>query len=250
MLLTDISAIIIKEWKEIFAMRGNNKRSGWVSVFITVGLLGIYMPLMSGEDWLTNPVVPFTWAWLPVFQTLSIITNAIAGERERHTLETLLASRLSDKAILYGKILSSVLYSWLLMAASLLLGAITINVVQFNGSIQFYSPGSFFGGLLLIFLVAALFSCLGALVSLRAPTARQAYQKMSIAMLLIWVAPFLVLQFLPEDILNNLENQLEAFDLGILPYVFFGITSILILAITILFLIIKGKFKRNILILD
>jgi ABC-2 type transport system permease protein len=40
----------------------------------------------------------------------------------RRTLETLLASRLSDDAILLGKLCASVLYAWVLMIGSLGLG--------------------------------------------------------------------------------------------------------------------------------
>ena len=37
-----------------------------------------------------------------------MIADGIPGERERHTLETLLASRLSDRSILLGKVMAAV----------------------------------------------------------------------------------------------------------------------------------------------
>ena len=42
----------------------------------------------------------------------SLVADSFAGERERHTLETLLASRLPDRAILAGKLLVPVAVAW------------------------------------------------------------------------------------------------------------------------------------------
>jgi ABC-type Na+ efflux pump permease subunit len=51
-----------------------------------------------------------------------MITDSIAGERERQTLETLLASRLPDRAILLGKVAAITLLGWLLLALGALPG--------------------------------------------------------------------------------------------------------------------------------
>ncbi|NMB88377.1 MAG: ABC-2 type transporter, partial [Chloroflexi bacterium] len=110
-MFTDIVTIIHKEWKEIFIQRGS-ARSGWASVLVILGVVGVLMPLQSGREWLENPLLTVVWSWLPIFLTIHMVTDAIAGERERHTLETLLASRLSDLAIILGKLGAAVLYGW------------------------------------------------------------------------------------------------------------------------------------------
>ena len=111
-MLLDMWTIIRKDIKEVFSARGTGRRGGWMSILIFVGLLGILMPLQTGQQWLTNPVLPILWSWIPVFLVVSVVTDSFAGERERNTLETLLASRLSDRAILFGKIGAAVLYGW------------------------------------------------------------------------------------------------------------------------------------------
>lgn len=78
--------------------------------------------------------------------TIGLVADAFAGERERHTLETLLATAFPDTSILLGKIAASVLYAWGIAFACSLLGVITINVVFPSGGLQFYNPGMFFGG--------------------------------------------------------------------------------------------------------
>jgi len=44
----------------------------------------------------------------------TLIVDAVAGERERHTLETLLASPAADIGIIAGKIAAVVLYAWVI----------------------------------------------------------------------------------------------------------------------------------------
>ena len=105
------------------------------------------MPLQFGVAWLTNPLGPLVWCWLPIILTANMVTDAFAGERERNTLETLLASRLPDHTILFGKMLASILYSWSLTLVSLLIGALTVNVTHPENGIRFYSLGLFLGTL-------------------------------------------------------------------------------------------------------
>ena len=64
-----------------------------------------------------------------------MIADSFAGERERHTLETLLASRLSDRAILFGKIAACIAYGWLMAMLCVLVGTITENVSHWEGQV-------------------------------------------------------------------------------------------------------------------
>ena len=110
-MFTDIYTIIRKEWKEIFLQKGG-MRGGLLSQVIILALLGVFLPLQNGPEWLTSPAAALAWLWLPVMLTMNMVAEAFAGERERHTLETLLASRLSDRAILFGKMAASILYGF------------------------------------------------------------------------------------------------------------------------------------------
>ena len=245
-MLTDITTIVRKEFHEIFLMRGS-LRSGITNVLLLLAVIGILMPIISGAEWLTNPVGALVWSWLPIFSSMGIIADLIAGERERHTLETLLASRLSDRAILFGKIGATVLYAWMLAIGSMLIGAITINVAFPTGALQFYQASIFFGALLGSFLVALLLAAIGVLVSLNAENARQAYQKLSIVMIVVWVLPALLVQFLPRTMLQRAAQALDGLNLTAL----LAGGGVLLLAVTAVVLAIAmARFKRSRLILD
>jgi ABC-2 type transport system permease protein len=249
-MLTDITTIAWKEMKEMMQSRGGRSaiKSGWLSLVIIIGMLGIYLPWQSGKAWIENPSLLLVWAWLPVFLTISLVTDAFAGERERHTLETLLASRLSDSAILLGKIAAAVLYGWTIALVGLLVGAITVNLsAGSSDGILFYPLASFFGGLALILLVAILVSSLGMLVSLRAPTARQAYQTLSITIMAIFLIPTILVQVLPADLKTTIFAFLESLNLPTLAVAGF---TILVLLDAALIAFTLARFRRNRLILD
>ena len=195
-MITDIYTMIRKEWKEMFLQRGSWK-SGLINQLVVLAVLGVFMPMQTGPHWLTNPALALAWLWLPVSLTMNMVADAFAGERERHTLETLLASRLSDQAILAGKIAAAVLYGFALAVLSLLLAAVTINLAYPAGGVQFYPLPVFAASIVVVLLANTLMAALGVLVSLRAQTARQAFQYLSIAMLVLFVGPLLVFQFAP-----------------------------------------------------
>ena len=61
------------------------------------------------------------------------------GERDRHTLEILLARHLSDRSILLGKVVAAISYGWGLSMFCLMLGLITVNLVHGKGQFLIYS---------------------------------------------------------------------------------------------------------------
>ncbi len=70
--------------------------------------LAIYLPLQARDAWVNGPIPLVPATLMPVMLVGLTIADSFAGERERQTLPTLLASRLSDRAILIGKIVPSV----------------------------------------------------------------------------------------------------------------------------------------------
>ena len=71
-------------------------RGGRFSLVILVGVFGVFLPLQSGAEWVQSPATVFYWGWVPLMLVGGAVADSFAGERERHTLETLLASRLPD----------------------------------------------------------------------------------------------------------------------------------------------------------
>ncbi len=240
----DIQTMIWKEWKELFARRAAG-RGTLLSTLIILGMLGVFLPLQMGAEWFTQPLTLIVWAWLPIFLTLGMVTDSFAGERERHTLETLLSTRLPDAAILLGKLLAAVLYGWSVAVLSLLLAALTLNLALRDGP-HFYAPGFLAVALGFSLLSTGLFAGLGVLVSLRAATARQAYQRLSLILLVFYFLPFGV-QFLPADVRLRLLDVLMRLDLASAAVGVMGV--LLVLNLVVLSLCFR-RFQRARLLLD
>jgi ABC-2 type transport system permease protein len=241
----DLRTVVWKEFKEIFSQRGRFKGTK-ASVLIFVAVFGIFMPLQSGGEWLRSPIVMLYWAWVPFLLASGIVADSFAGERERHTLETLLASRLPDRAILAGKVATSVLYGWGITLACVLVGAVAINIVHGHGRILFYKAPVAAGIFALSFLVALLASGLGVLVSLRAATVRQAMQTFSIAFLLLFV-PLFALPLLPASVKARLFGAVAKLDLTALAL---AGAALLVAVNAVVLLVADRRFRRNRLILD
>lgn len=186
-MIRDTWTMMLKEWKELLIRRGR-LRGGLLSLLVVVAFLGIVPPMQQGSDWVTSPIVLFLSGWVSFLLVTNVVTDSFAGERERHTLETLLATCLSDRAILFGKICTAISYGWCLTTLTLLIGLITVNVAFGHGEILFYQGVIGWGGVGLSLAGAALAASAGVLVSLRAPTVRQAQQTLSLAAMLLPLA--------------------------------------------------------------
>jgi ABC-2 type transport system permease protein len=195
--MSDIGVVVWKEWRELLGQRGLRGKSG---LLLNLAVFGVLLPLQFGAQWITSPLIPLAWSWVPMFFVMMVIADAVAGERERHTLETLLASRLSDRAILFGKLAAAVGYALGITLASLVLGLIAVNVVFARGGLLLYPATTLFaivvGGLLGAVFVAAG----GVFISLRAATVRQAEQTMGGAIMLVMFGPVLILRVLPAGL--------------------------------------------------
>lgn len=244
-MMADVMTVLWKELKEILEFSG--ARSGWLRLALWFGVFGIFLPLQMQEEWLSSPIVLYNWSWFPLFVVSSVAAGAFAGERERHTLETLLASRLSDRAILFGKIAAGVIYGWGLTLPSILLGLVTVNVVRWQGTIQWYRPEIAVGGVVLSLVAALLGSVLGAFASLRASTARQAQQTLSLINMLVLFVPLFGLQALPAELKEQVWSVLAGLDLTRVVLIALAVLvalSVALLAATL------ARFRRARLILD
>jgi ABC-2 type transport system permease protein len=216
-------------------------------VLIFLFCFGVFLPLQMGLDWVENPMVLFFWIWVPLLLVSSVVADSFAGERERHTLETLLASRLSDRAILFGKIAAAMGYGSGLSLISLVLGTLSVNLAHGKGSFIFYSPVMCAGILLWIFLGSGLAGCAGVLVSLRASTARQAQQALSISIMLLLFIPVFGLQALPADLKKQLLEKLTDFSVN---DVVLTVSAVLLVLDLMLLRAAMAMFRRARLILD
>ena len=245
-MMHDIGTIIGKDLLETFSSRGSLK-SGIIYLVILVAILGVLMPLNAGLDWLNEPLVALMWLWFPVFLQISVVTDSFAGERERNTLETLLASRLSDQAILLGKICAAVLYGWGISIVANLVAAVTINLTSPQAGFQFYRADIYLVLLLAPLLMGWLMASVGVLLSLNAPTARAAYQRLSLVMVAVFILPMLVINFGGEAMQAKVGQLFLGLDLSSIA-IGMGV-ALVVLNIAVTFLAMR-RFQRARLILE
>lgn len=243
-MLTDIWTVTQKELKEI-VVTGGGGRGRW-SFLIFLGVFGVFLPLQGGVRGLETGQVMIFFAWVPFMLASTVIADAFAGERERHTLETLLATRLSDRAILFGKMFAAILYALGLLLASIALSVVTVNIVYRPERFTMYPP------LVLIIVVAVsalgalLATGIGVLVSLRASTARQAQQTIGLAIIALFL-PFYVIPFLPEPVVERGVAFLKT-----IPPVAAGAAALAFVLVlnAVIIRAALARFKRSRLILD
>ena len=244
-MIADILTVAGKELREIFTF-GDARGRGKFSLLILIGVFGIFFPLQSGREWVTSSMSIMVWGWMPFLWVSGIVADLFAGERERHTLEALLATRLSDQSILFGKLLAALTYGFSLTWLVLLSSIVTINIVHGKDGLLFYPLETTIGALVFSILVSGLSGSIGVLVSLRAGSVRQAQQAMSAGMLVLFL-PFMLLQFIPKAWLeagaNFLEN-IQPIQVAVGLAIFLQVIEIILIAIA------KRLFQRSKLILD
>lgn len=193
--MNDLWTMLWKESKDFLFSGG---RSDLIRPLLSIAVVGIVLPLSMSSNWLDLAGASVMICLImPFSSVILIIGDAIAGERERHTLETLLASRISDRAILLSKVLMAVAYNWALTILSLLLGAFVANLSVGSQPWRFYPPISFLVVLALCFLLTLLAASGGVLISLKSATVRQASQTMLLALIILSLAIAFVIQLLP-----------------------------------------------------
>ncbi len=245
-MMSDILTVTWKELKEFLVQRGS-VRATLTNVLLMMVVFGVILPLQSGRAWVESPVSLVTWAWMPLFLVTGMIADSFAGERERHTLETLLASRLSDRVILLGKMLAAVSYSLTMTVLLLVVGLVTVNLSNWTGTVAMYPLLTIVGFLIFGILGAALVAGIGVLVSLRAGTVRQAAQSLSIGILLLVWLPILGVTVLPDAAKNRFLPALLALDERVVVLAALLLLTALDAAVIAIAL---SRFQRNRLILD
>ena len=204
--MNDIWTMIWKETKDSLLQGG---WSALIRPLLLIAILGIILPWRLGPQWLAlTPLVMGLVLYIPFIVILSFVGDAIAGERERHTLETLLASRISDRAILLGKVIVTVGYAWSTALLGLLLGLLVANLSKGQGSWHFYTHVDLLLEALALSLLASLLGVSGGvLVSLRSATVRQAQQILIVGTLVLVGGGVLALKAVPAQAISSLSTS-------------------------------------------
>lgn len=244
-LAIDIWTVMRKEIRELFTARGPSL-TNWATVLLAIAVFGVVLPLQLGPAVIEQMWLLALWGWLPAFIVTGVVADSIAGERERHTLETLLATRLSDRAILLGKMATAVLYSWSVMIVCLIVGLVSLNVAYWSGTLLTVHGLSLLALAVLSLLVAALTASIGVLVSLQAASVRRAQQILSggvfVLFLLLAYGRPLLLRLLPPQWLSDFSVLFEGAGVATLVLV---LIALLTVADGALFALLDMRFQRN-----
>jgi ABC-2 type transport system permease protein len=202
-MIDDILSVIWKERKSQFRVRGSRMR--FLLMLASPALLATVFPITWGPDWLAQVPPLIISALTSVILVAVMVPESVAGERERHTLETLLASRLPDRAILVGKLLVPLAVGWGVAILSLVISLVVVNVAHWEGKLLFFTLPVGLGSLALSFLMAVLTAGAGIFISLRSATAQEATQILT-AIILI---PPMLLQIVPLLFRDQMKQFLD-----------------------------------------
>jgi ABC-2 type transport system permease protein len=241
-LLADARTIVWKEWAEFVRQRGTI-----ISMLFFIGIFGLFLPFQRGRPWAHSQGVILNAVFLPIMLVLGVVADSFAGERERHTLETLLASRLTDRAILVGKFLAVVGYGAGLTLTGLLVALVTINLKEPSLHPAIYTPRIALGCLAFSLLSGGFAAAVGVLVSLRAATVRQAAQTLSIGMMVLFFLGITAFTTIPSSWKDAIADTLKAAG----PEATMLIGALILLALDAALLSVAAmRFERTRLILD
>ena len=142
----------------------------------------------------------------------------------------------------------SVLFGWGMTLFLLLVSLSVVNILEWNGDIQFYSMKILWINLTASLLVSGLVANLGILISLRSPTVQNAAQMVMLMLfmplLLLQAVVFLLPSFVP---IEPIKAFLEGLDVESIILI---ILLVLLVANIGLFLGARARFKRSKLILS
>jgi ABC-2 type transport system permease protein len=175
--MSDILTVMRKERLMLFRYRGGRMR--FVLTLLSPLLLAFYVSWSSGIRWVEQPVPVFPCALVAVLAVIIVVPETFAGERERHTLETLLATRLGDASILFGKLGLAVAFSMILVVVVLALGLITANIFHWGGEPLLYTAQSLTVTLTVSLLLSVLVAAVGVIISLGSETVQEATQTLA-----------------------------------------------------------------------
>lgn len=238
--LRDLRTVMWKERKGLLWSQGTRWRIALP--LVSPLFIAVYVPWQAGVDWLEGYVSLLLCVAIPLLFVGMSIPESFAGERERRTLPTLLASRLPDRAILLGKLLSCIGFAMAILIPALLVGAVAANGASWRGSIAFYRPTVLLVDVGVALLTSLLIGSTGILISLRSETVQGATQ----ALMGVFLVPPMVLGFLlmffRDAAIPFLQRLGFAATLG-------GVLGALTFADGILLLIAFARFRRSRLLL-
>ena len=246
-MISDLRTVIWKEWHSL--IHGQSRRQ-LVILVVTLAFWAIWLPVQTGADWMTDGVISILISvLLPALVVAVTVPAAFAGERERKTLSTLLATRLPDTAILYGKLVIPVLVGLFALTGVLAVGLVAANAASWEGSPRFYDPVVIVPDLAIGFLVAVMTAAAGVAISLRANRVQDAQQTLSMMLMLPAMGVGAVL-FIVAEVTGGISSALAGLE-GVSGWLMALVAVVSLAAVDVVLLAMaRRRFRRGRLITE
>jgi len=226
-------------WKEFkVQFRGQTKKTSYIRQLMAPIVLAGIFPITWGPEWVNEFPALIIAFITPAVIIGVMIPDSFAGERERHTLDTLLASRLSDRTILFGKIIVPLIVGWGAALVFTLISLVVVNLAHSENGVLLYTPTISAGIIFLSFLSASLLAGGGILTSLASSSTQEATQKL----LTFILVPAMVVQITPllfQDQISKTLNLLNG------NQILIALGGILVITDMIIFILALKKFQRS-----
>jgi ABC-2 type transport system permease protein len=182
--MSDLLTVLRKELKELLSER-HSRRGVLIQSTLSIGVLGVMMPTTATSMWRDGaPFAVLFFLFMPGMLAATVAADAFAGERERRTLETLLATPLSEGAILAGKVGAAALFGLTVAAIALAVAVATLNL-QGHAAPFVPSPILIAGALGGALASTVLVGTLAVIASLFIPVARAAQQTVAVGSMVL-----------------------------------------------------------------
>lgn len=166
-LLHDSWVIFVKEWRE-----WNTASKMGLVLLGAVILSGAAALHLWGYRERSPLMVGVLLASLPLVLSAILIVESLAGERKRRTLEMLLASRLSEQAILLGKMSAAIVLGWIFLLAAAMPVMLQRWLAPSAGFERIDPASLLWGGLFVGASCIVLVVVIGATIALYVPSTR------------------------------------------------------------------------------
>jgi ABC-2 type transport system permease protein len=201
-------------------------------------IMAAVFPISWGADWVNEFPALIIAFITPAVLVGMMIPDSFAGERERHTLETLLVSRLPDHVILIGKMLLPIMIGWCAAILLTTISLVVVNIAHGSKHLLLYPPTISIGIVVISFLVATTMAGGGVLASLRAESAQAAAQKLMTMIL----GPAMIAQIVPllfMDQMGSIMQKINWTQIQIVFLVLFALIDV------VLFITALTQFQRS-----
>ncbi|NOK63719.1 MAG: hypothetical protein GFH27_549379n62 [Chloroflexi bacterium AL-W] len=238
--MQQILTMTLWELQRIFYCRNRVQRTWLAFVFLVVA--AAIQPFILPAEFVKSPLFVLFFAILPCGGIFIWLCDSFAGERERHTLETLLLTPVPDWTIIGGKIIALSIYTGMLVGGvlfTLIIGQ-TIIIGDYP-DMMWYSFIFFVTLLSYIFIINV-----GMMVTWSAPSLQIAQQILLYPFVGLGLGVPLVVSWLPVSLREPLMDFFLALNRYSSNSIVFTITLIAALGSLVVVLV---RFRRERLLL-